>query len=118
MTQASRKGMTYLRRRSDSLTCRPVGGRCGLFGGGGFFHFPQLQFGLLLGAGAEQRGAGRVLAAAAEEPARRLRHHETAQHEQNARRQRHPEDAPPGGILEGKQLVGVAELLDMIDAAC
>ena len=45
--------------------------------------------------------------AAAEEPARRLGDQQAAQHKHHAGRQRNPEDAPPGLILEGEERGGI-----------
>ena len=95
---------------------RPPG--LGLFGRGGFFHFPHFDFGLLRAAGAEQRRPGGIHAAAAEEPARRLGHDQAAQHEEHARRQRYPEDAPPGEVLGGEQFLGIAQGLARYQATC
>ena len=115
MTQASRNGITYLRRSSESFTFVPAAVLV-FAASGGLFHFRQLDVCLFRRAGAQQRSESGFFLAAAEQPARRFRHQETAHHEQHPRRQRHPEDAPPGLILEGKDRSGIGDLDDCFDA--
>jgi len=85
--------MTYLRRKQRLLD--PFSGRgCpGSLSHRRRRHFRQFGLGLLHRAGSKQRGAGGFLASAAEEPARRLRHHQATEHEEHTGRQRSPENA-------------------------
>src|ERR1022692_3619488 len=50
-----------------------------------------------------------AVSTSAKQPARRLRYHEAADHEQDARGQRNPEDAAPGRVFKGDQPGGVAQ---------
>ena len=108
MTQASRKGTTYLRRRSESLDLLPAvrSAACARDA----LHLFDFEGGLLGSAGTQQRGVGPILLAALKEPAGRFGDQQTAEDEEHARRQRHPEDAAPGLIFERKSAVASPSL--------
>src|SRR5208282_3837643 len=71
----------------------PFAGRAlGFFRRGDLFHLPQFRL-RLFGCPRTQKGVqGRFFLAALEQPARRLRHQEAADHKQHARRKRDPKD--------------------------
>jgi hypothetical protein len=79
MTSASRKGITNLRCSSDSRTRLPVGASARRARVSSISRNSSRP---ARAAGAQQRGVGLVLFAAAEEPARRLADHQAADHEE------------------------------------
>ena len=79
-----------------------------LLNGVHLLHFKSCIF---VAARAQQRLLRLVFGTAAEQPAWRLGHQQAAQHKQNSRRQRHPEDRAPGMVLEVKQRGGIAQSL-------
>ena len=84
------------------------------FGGGRLFHFRQFNVRLFVGARAKKRRVGGIAFLSAKEPARRLCHHDAADHEQNARRQRNPENAAPGRVFKCDEPDRVAEFCDLV----
>ena len=79
-------------------------------------HLVQLKGCLFRRAGAQKGGARLVEPVAAIEPAGRFGHHEGANDEESAGRQRYPEDAAPGMVFEREERAGVAEAGDSVDA--
>ena len=67
-------------------------------------------------AGAEEGGAGFFGVAAAIEPAGRFGDHEGAKDKERAGRQRYPEDAAPGVVLEIEKRLGIGHARDGVDA--
>src|SRR5579862_6624609 len=79
-------------------------------------HLSEFHLGLVCGTRAEQGGVRWFLLPSSQKPARRLRHHQAADHKQEPGRQRHPKNPSPGMIFKGKELGGVAKLCYLVDS--
>ena len=110
MTQASRKGRTYLRRRRESLQ-RSARCEARWLASGRLLHLAELERGLFGGARAQQGVQG----LAALRPRRKSQRGDSAtkkppSQKQDARRHRHPEDAAPRLVFDAESASAVPEL--------